>query len=284
MNQLVTTDWLDKNIEKVKILDASWHLPNANRNSFEEYKTCLLYTSDAADEYKANHIVNSIFFDIDKNSNQKTNLPHMLPSKEDWEMIVSSLGISNSDHIIVYDNSDVFSSCRVWYSFLYFGHDPKLISVLDGGFKKWTNEKRPTTKEIVSFDRSKYIAVENTSLVINKDEVNKNITNNKFQLLDARGEQRFLGLQPEPRKELKSGNIKGSINLPFQKLLREDRTLKKKEDLIEIFKSKKVSIEKEMAFTCGSGVTACILGLANSIISGKKPIIYDGSWAEYGLD
>ena len=51
MNQLVTTDWLNKNIEKVKILDASWHLPNANRNSFEEYKT--------------NHVLKSIFFDID---------------------------------------------------------------------------------------------------------------------------------------------------------------------------------------------------------------------------
>jgi len=38
-----------------------------------------------------------------------------------------------------------------------------------------------------------------------------------------------------------------------------------------------------MAFTCGSGITACILGLANSIISGKKPVIYDGSWSEYGL-
>ena len=270
MNQLVTTEWLDKNIKKVKILDASWHLPNANRNSYEEYKL--------------GHIMNSIFFDIDKNSNQKTNLPHMLPSKEDWEIIVSSLGISNSDHIVVYDNSDVYSSCRVWYTFLYFGHDPKLISVLDGGFKKWTNEKRRATQEIVSTDSSKYIAVENKSLVVNKDEINKNIINKKFQLLDARGEQRFLGLQPEPRKELKNGNIKGSINLPFQKLLREDRTFKKKEDLIEIFKSKKISIGKEIAFTCGSGVTACILGLANSIISGNKPIIYDGSWAEYGLN
>ena len=139
MNQLVTTDWLNKNIEKVKILDASWHLPNANRNSFEEYKT--------------DHILKSIFFDIDKNSNQKTNLPHMLPSKEDWEIIVSNLGISNSDHIVVYDNSDVFSSCRVWYTFLYFGHDPKHISVLDGGFKKWISEKRTTTKKIVSNER-----------------------------------------------------------------------------------------------------------------------------------
>ena len=270
MNQLVSTDWLDKNLNNVKILDASWHLPNVNRNSFEEYKS--------------NHIINSLFFDIDKNSNQKTNLPHMLPSKEDWEIIVSDLGISNSDHVVVYDNSDVFSSCRVWYTFLYFGHDPKLISVLDGNFKKWINEERPTSKKITNIEKSKYFAKENISLVINKDEVNKNIVSKKIQLIDARGEQRFLGLQREPRKELRSGNIKGSINLPFQKLLKEDRTFKKKDELIEIFKTKKVSLEKEMAFTCGSGVTACVLGLANSIISGKKPVIYDGSWAEYGLN
>ena len=269
MNQLVSSEWLNQNLDKVKILDASWHLPNVKRNSFEEYKT--------------SHITNSVFFDIDKYSNQKTNLPHMLPSKKDWEIIVSNLGISNSDHIIVYDNSEVFSSCRVWYTFLYFGHNPDLISILDGNFEKWVKEKRPVSKEITKNEKSNYRANENSSLVINKSKVNENITQNKFQLIDARGEQRFLGLQPEPRKELRSGNIKGSINLPFQKIINENRTFKKKDELIKIFKSKDISLEKEMAFTCGSGVTACILGLANSIISGKKPIIYDGSWAEYGL-
>ena len=269
MNQLVSSEWLNQNLNKVKILDASWHLPNVKRNPFEEYKT--------------SHITNSIFFDIDKYSNQKISLPHMLPSKKDWENIVSNLGISNSDHIIVYDNSEVFSSCRVWYTFLYFGHNPDLISVLDGNFEKWVNEKRPVSKEIAKNDRSNYKANENSSLVINKSKVDENIIKNKFQLIDARGEQRFLGLQPEPRKELRSGNIKGSINLPFQKIINKNRTFKKKDELIKIFKSKEISFEKEMAFTCGSGVTACILGLANSIISGKKPIIYDGSWAEYGL-
>ena len=269
MNQLVSSEWLNQNLDKVKILDASWHLPNVKRNSFEEYKT--------------SHITNSVFFDIDKYSNQETNLPHMLPSKKDWEIIVSNLGISNSDHIIVYDNSEVFSSCRVWYTFLYFGHNPDLISILDGNFEKWVKEKRPVSKEITKNEKSNYIANENSSLVINKSKVNENITQNKFQLIDARGEQRFLGLQPEPRKELRSGNIKGSINLPFQKIINENRTFKKKDELIKIFKSKDISFEKEMAFTCGSGVTACILGLANSLISGKKPIIYDGSWAEYGL-
>ena len=270
MNQLVSSEWLNQNLNKVKILDASWHLPTVKRNSFEEYKV--------------SHITNSIFFDIDKYSNQKTNLPHMLPSKEDWEIIVSNLGINNSDHIIVYDNSEVFSSCRVWYTFLYFGHDPDLISVLDGNFEKWVTEKRSVSKEIIKNDKTNYKSNENSSLVINKSTVNENITQNKFQLIDARGEQRFRGLQPEPRRELRSGNIKGSINLPFQKIINENRTFKKKDELIKIFKSKGISFEKEMAFTCGSGVTACILGLANSIISGKKPIIYDGSWSEYGLD
>ena len=93
-------------------------------------------------------------------------------------------------------------------------------------------------------------------------------------------------MQTEPRKELKSGNIKGSKNLPFLELIniKAGRTFKKKEELIKIFKERQILIDQEMAFTCGSGVTACILGLANSIISGKKPIIYDGSWAEYGLE
>ena len=269
MNQLVSTKWLNDNLNKVKILDASWHLPNVNR--------------DPSEEYKINHITNSAFFDIDKNSNQESSLPHMLPTKKKWEIILSNLGIKNSDHVIVYDNSEIFSSCRVWYTFLYFGHNPNLISVLDGNFNKWINEKRPTSTKNTKSHKTNYVAEENSSLVLNKKQINENIISKKFQLIDARGEQRFLGLQSEPRKELKSGKIKGSINLPFQQLVREDRTFKKRDELIDVFKNKEVLIEKEMAFTCGSGVTACILGLANSIISGKKPTIYDGSWAEYGL-
>ena len=272
MNQLVSTEWLDKNLDKVKVLDASWHLPNVKRNAFEEYKL--------------NHVTNSIFFDIDKNSNQNTSLPHMLPSKKEWENIVSNFGIDNSDHIVIYDNSDVFSSCRVWYTFLYFGHNPDFVSVLNGNFDKWKNEKRSISKQTKKINKSNYTASENSQLVLHKDQVNKNIISNRFQLIDARDEQRFLGLQPEPRKELKSGNIKGSKNLPFKELvnIKEGRTFKKKKELIKIFKEKQILVDQEMAFTCGSGVTACILGLANSIISGKKPIIYDGSWAEYGLE
>ncbi len=269
MKQLVSTSWLEKNLNKVKILDTSWHLPNSGRN--------------AEEEYKLNHIKNSIFFDIDKYSNQNSPLPHMLPAKGDWKTIVSNLGIKNSDHIIAYDNSDVFSACRVWFTFIYFGHNPNLISVLDGNFSKWVNEKKPTSKKILKIIKSEYQVIEDTSMVIDINQVNENINNKKFELIDARGEKRFHGLQPEPREGMKSGHVEGSKNLPFQLLINEDRTFKKVDELINIFKEKKISIDRDKAFSCGSGITACILGLANSLITDKKPKIYDGSWAEYGL-
>ena len=201
MKSLISTDWLEKNLENVRILDGSWHLPNSNRN--------------ASVEFQSYHIRNSNFFDIEKNSNHESSLPHMLPKKNDWEKIMSELGVKNSDHIVIYDNSEIISSCRIWYTFLYFNHDPNLVSVLNGGFKKWLKEKKDTTKDIKKFEKSSYSAHENTSLVLNKDQIISNIKNKSFELVDARGRERFLGLQPEARKELRSGKQESSKNMPY---------------------------------------------------------------------
>ena len=164
---LVSSDWLEKNFNNVKIIDCSWHMPGVNRNPH--------------DEYLNEHIPGAIFFDLDKNSEQNTELPHMLPTKEKWEEIISSLGISNEDRIIIYDNSDVISSCRGWYNFIYFGHDKKLVSILDGGLKKWKIENKITTNENTNIFKSKYIATENKHLVKNIKEINDNLKTNNFK-------------------------------------------------------------------------------------------------------
>ena len=270
MKNLVSTDWLEKNLENVRVLDASWHMPSSNRN--------------AKDEFAKGHIKNSLFFDLDKKSCQRSSLPHMLPSNDAWEKSISNFGIKNSDHVVVYDRSDIISSCRAWYNFLFFNHNPYLISVLDGGFKKWIKENRKITQDVKIFNTSDYRASRNSNMVLTKNQVDINIKNKNFELIDARAKSRFDGLQPEPRKELKSGHIENSKNLPFTELVdHKDSTIKNKEDLIKIFERLKLDPNKGIAFTCGSGVTACILGLANSIITGKNPVIYDGSWSEYGL-
>ena len=270
MSPLKSTEWLEENISNVKILDATWHMPSSNRNAFKEYEQ--------------NHIKSSIFFDLDKNSNEKISLPHMLPDIQNWEKIVSRLGIKNDDHIIVYDNSEVLSASRCWFTFLYFGHDINLVSVLDGGLKKWKLENRPLSNETASLIETKYEAKVRSDLVINFNQVENNINEKKFCLVDARGENRFKGLVDEPRKNLKKGHVKGSKNLPFSKIINsENNTFKKKAELEKIFINHGINPNEKLAFSCGSGITACVLGLASAVINNKLPVIYDGSWAEYGL-
>ena len=266
---LVSTDWLMTNLNKVKIIDCSWHMPQTKRNGFEEYNK--------------QHIKNAIFFDLDKNSKKDTDLPHMLIDNKSWENIVSNMGIKNDDQIIVYDNSDVISSCRCWYNFIYFGHNPNLIKVLDGGLKKWVSEKKPTTNDIVNIEPSHYSANEKIELVKNKAQINENILTKEFLVIDARSKQRFEGVVPEPRKGLRSGSINNSYCLPFSELINADHTFIDKEKIFQKFSSIKSSLDKNIVFTYGSGVTAAVLALAYSLIDNKyNPVIYDGSWSEYG--
>ena len=267
---LVTSEWLENNINKVKILDCSWHLPNVNRNSYNEYNQ--------------EHIMNAIFFDLDKNSKQNTILPHMLPDKNTWEKIISLLGISNNDEIVIYDNSELISSCRLWYSFIYFGHKKNLVHVLDGGLKKWKLEKRSTTNKFTKPNASKYIAEEKKNLVISKKQVDSNIINKNFKLVDARSKGRFEGKEPEPRIDVKNGSIPNSFCLPFKELINENHTFKDQTEIIKKFNNIfGPKLPKDVVFSCGSGITATVLALAYSLINNKYvPTIYDGSWTEYG--
>ena len=268
---LVETDWLEKNIDNVKIIDCSWHMPQTKRNGLLEYKN--------------QHIPNTIFFDLDENSKKNTQIPHMLVETDVWEKIVSKMGIENDDKIIIYDNSDIISSCRCWFNFIYFGHDPKIVHILNGGLGKWIGENRNVTKDEPIIKVSNYKSFEKKTLVKDKKSINENINLKKFIVIDARSKDRFEGKIPEPRKGLRSGNIKNSFCIPFNYCLNEDKTFKDQEDLKIIFKTYlKNSNKKNIVFSCGSGVTACVLALAYSLINDKYlPCIYDGSWAEYGI-
>ena len=114
---LIKNSWLKKNINQknLKIIDASWYLPNAKRNAYKEFRN--------------GHIKNAIFFDIEKICDNKSKLPHMLPRKKDFERKISKLGINNNDTLIIYCKTGILSSPRVWWTFSIFGH--KKVYILD---------------------------------------------------------------------------------------------------------------------------------------------------------
>jgi len=267
---LIETVELHAKLETIKIIDCSWHMPETNRNGCDEYKNL--------------HIPNAIFFDLDKNSKKETDLPHMLVGLKEWEEIVSNMGISNDDQIVIYDNSDIISSCRCWYNFIYYGHNPKLIKILNGGLKKWIGENRQIDNELPKITKSNYKAKEFKNLVKDKNQINENIIKKEFSLIDARSIERFNGEVKEPRAGLRSGNIENSTCIPFTYLINSNKTFKSVKEIKEIFnKNLRNLSSNNVVFSCGSGVTACVLALAYSLINDNYlPIIYDGSWSEYG--
>ena len=265
---LVSTEWLNNNLSKVKIFDASWHFLNSKR--------------DAKKEYLEKHIPNSIFWDLDEHSDKNSSYPHMMPDSNYWAKMLQRFGISNHDHIIVYDHSYLYSACRLWFALKYFGHEK--VSILNGGFQKWLKEKRPVMQKIDKIEQTDiYQTSENNDWIKNKKQIDENIRSNSFILVDARSRERFEGKTEEPRPGLKKGSIPGSKNIPFQNCINvKSNTFKTKSELINIFKENNVDYYRPTVFMCGSGVTACVLGLAYFLISDKNAVIYDGSFAEWG--
>ena len=267
---LISTEIAEKNLKEFKIIDASWHLPLEDRNPYLEYEE--------------NHIHNSVFFDLDKTSKKDTDLPHMLPTEEQWSKSISELGVSNNDKILIYDNSALYSACRCWFSFLYFGHDIEKLHILNGGLKKWKCENKPLTNKKTKVEISNYKAKQTDKHVFNMSQINDNINSKNFVVVDARSFKRFNGDINEPREGLRKGNIKNSICLPFGECINQNTNeFKTNHELKLIFKRIINTNNNNFVFTCGSGVTASVLAYAYKIINNEyQPIIYDGSWSEYG--
>lgn len=265
---LVSTEWLAAHINDpdLRLVDASWYLPNAGRNPKEEYA--------------AAHIPGARFFDIDDISDHRSDLPHMAPPPEKFMSRLRAMGIGDGHQVIVYDGAGIMSSARVWWLFRLMGQDN--VAVLDGGFPKWQAEGRPIEDlPPIVRDRHMTVRVQN-HLVRDVTQVSSASKLGNVEIIDARSAGRFAGHEAEPRQGLRAGHIPGSRNVPFDALLSDNGTMKTPEDIRAVFLSAGVDLAKPVITSCGSGVTACVLALALERLGKSNWSVYDGSWAEWG--
>ena len=266
---VVSTEWLSANLGRrdLHIIDGSWYLPTSGR--------------DAATEYTAGHIPGAVFFDIDASSDPNTSLPHMLPTAERFAARMAALGLSDSDHLVVYDGSGQnLSAPRVWWMFRAFGHDR--VSVLDGGIAKWRRENRPLEAGSITHAPGHFTARLDRTAVRNLESVHANIDQPLEQLVDTRSAGRFAGLEPEPRPGLRGGHVPGSVNLPFTELVRPDGTIWPVDELRRRLLAAGVDLSRPVVASCGSGTSACALVLSLHLIGHTQTAVYDGAWAEWG--
>ena len=264
---LVSTEWLAEHqgAPDIRVVDGSWYLPAMQRH--------------AEQEYLDGHIPGALFFDLDEISDTESPFPHMLPAPEKFSSRMKRLGIGDGHHIVAYDGMGVFSAARIWWMFKAMGHEN--VSVLDGGLVKWKAENRSLDTGIQSHGQRHYTAHKNNFIVRDLADMQRNLKNAREQVIDARSSGRFQGSEPEPRPELNSGHIPGSLSLPFDQLVNENGTLKDTLELRAAFDSCGADLARPIITTCGSGVTAAILYLALTTLGHNAVSLYDGSWSQW---
>jgi thiosulfate/3-mercaptopyruvate sulfurtransferase len=264
IGNLVTSTWLKANINlpDLILLDASQY-SNSN-NSLEENRI---------------QIPHSISFDLKVFSEVNSPYPNTLPTTQHFEQKAQALGINNSSTIVVYDSEGIYTSPRVWWLFKTMGHQN--VAVLDGGLPAWINNGFETVAILTTktLKRGNFTANFNHKLVRTFKDITTNLKTQEELVIDSRSHDRFFAIVPEPRKGLRGGHIPNSVNIPFELVL-ENGHLKTNEELTKIFNQFNLA-NKTLTFTCGSGVTACILYLASEQILENTKAIYDGSWTEW---
>ncbi len=268
-DDVVSTQWLEDHLNSpdIAIVDASWHLPAAQR--------------DAKAEFREGHIPGAQFFDIDELSDAASTLPHMLPSPEKFASRMRKLGIGDGKKVIAYDAAGLFSGPRAWWMFKVFGHDD--VAVLDGGLPKWKAEARPLDDGPALKPQERHFTARYKSMLVrDMTEAASALKSGTAQISDARSPTRFRGEEAEPRAHVRAGHMPGARNVHYAALLKSDGTLKSPDEIAALFQAAGIDVSKPVITSCGSGITAAILTLGLTLIGARDHALYDGSWAEWG--
>lgn len=262
----VDCDWLSQHLndDNLIVLDASMADP-VNKQTVAEG------VIPGAIRFDFSHHV------VDENSAQS----NTMPSSEVFQQKVRELGINQTSFLVVYDNAGLFSAARAWYMFKVMGFDN--VAILKGGLPSWVKHGFDVSSEHASAKATgDFVAKPVKQGFADKRQVLDAINDPDVVIVDARGYGRFSGQEAEPRQGMRSGHIPSSLNLHYANLVSQGSLLDKAA-LCDIFEELTPKPE-HFIFSCGSGVTACILALAAEIAGFTSYQVYDGSWSEWGKD
>lgn len=215
-------------------------------------------------------VINGAFVaDLEGDFSDASNpLPHTVP--QNIQEIFASYGVSEDTQVVVYD-SDGATAARIWWLACVAG--VRQVALLDGGLGAWQAsggeleppQEKPSTP-------ARFNITPNWELLIDADEME----NTDRTVIDARSHDRFTAQVEEPRPGLRAGHIPGSFNVPYTDVFDAEGFFKKPAELAELFP------EDHLAFSCGSGVTACVDAFAATLAGRTDIVVYEGSWSEWG--
>ena len=263
-NFLVTTDWLEKNLNNPKLR--------------------LIEVSVDTGVYERGHIQGAVNFKW--HTDLVDPVKRDIASKENFEKLLRQAGVNSDSTIVIYGDSNNWFAA--WGAWVFDVYGVKNVKLLDGGRKKWEAEKRPLTPLATQVAAGNVkVSDANNALRARLIDVVA-IANKKSDtaLVDIRSPDEFTGkiFAPAGVQEtaIRAGHIPGAVNVPWGQAVAEDGTFKSPEELKKVYAAVGIDGKKPIITYCRIGERSSHTWFALSKILGYNVKNYDGSWTEYG--
>jgi thiosulfate/3-mercaptopyruvate sulfurtransferase len=230
--------------------------------------------------YGDGHIPGAVW--LDNNAIRVANRPPtFLPTPAEFEELMASMGISNSTRVVAYDDRGGIYAARLWWILNYYGHNN--VALLDGGWRKWTLDKRPTSTAVPTPTRAIFRVQPGTVKVATLDDVKAAINKPGMKLIDARTQAEIEG--KDLRNIKRGGYIESSIPVYWEDTFDpKTHTFKTAADIQKLYRDRGIQASDDVIVYCQIGMRAAhdLFTLALIGHDLTKLRNYYGSWEEWG--
>ena len=260
---LASCDWLREHLDdpELRVVDTRWYLGEPGKGLLR---------------YEQGHIPGALFMDLDNDLVAPLGPGrHPLPNRDRFADLLGRQGIGNHHHVVVYDQGPGSVAARLWWMMRDVGH--LRVSVLDGGYVRWTAMGGSTTTEAPVPVPAGFVAGAGPTSTIDRHGLRSRL--GRLQIIDARPAERYRG-DVEPIDPV-AGHIPTSVSAPTDGNLTPDGCFKPPEELADRFIGLGLDPDKPVVSACGSGVTACHNILAMDLAGWPEASLYPGSWSDW---
>ena len=276
---LAKTGWLQDHLEdpNLRVVDIRGYVKKTDLGDGRQGAEYL----PAREEYDESHVPGAVFVDWTRDITDPDDpVPAQVAPPERFADLMGSLGIGDGTHVVVYDHAGGQFATRLWWALTYYGHG--LVSVLDGGWNRWTTEGRPTTGEVPNPAPATFTPKTRPGWRREAEDVLAASRTGEALVLDARDAGQYTGAVT--RGEGRPGHVPGARHLHADGLFGPDGSFLPDDDLEEKLREAGVPEDREAPVVayCNGGVAATVPLFALHRLGYGNLANYDGSWNEWG--
>ena len=264
----MSVEWLQRHLDSVRLLDVRGEVATEQ----PRYRA-------HPEHYGEGHIPGAVFADwrVDF-TDRECAVPVTIASPEVFAADATRLGIGADTVVVAYDHYYNVLAGRIVLVLRSYGHATS--HVLDGGLSAWTNEGCPLEGgDVVPAPADPPHPVPAGREGMIDLEGMRRAIRDGAQLLDARKAEEYSGRETHARR---AGHIPGALNVPYKSLLDADGRFLAADRLAELLDGYGVDLDRPTVAYCNGGVSATAVATAVEIVSGRRPVVYDGSWNQWG--